>query len=285
MQAEWRRTRFVTVSAGLHLAAAGALVLQPGWWPWLLLIVAGNHAAAAALVLWPQNQALGPVLVRLPPESAARGEVALTFDDGPDPDVTPQVLALLAATGATASFFCIGDRADRHPSLITAIAAAGHSVENHTLTHDLGFAFLGPSGLQREVEGAQRLLASATGRPPRFFRAPMGFRGPLLHRVLARAGLRAACWTRRGYDTLPRKPASVLRGLLRNLAAGDVLMLHDGNAARMPDGTPLVLAVLPGLLAAIRARGLTAVSLGAACAPAASEYAAARIPPAVYAST
>jgi peptidoglycan/xylan/chitin deacetylase (PgdA/CDA1 family) len=285
MPADWRRTRFVTVSAGLHLAAAAALIVQPGWWPWLLLGVAGNHAAAAALVLWPQNQALGPALVRLPPDAAARGEVALTFDDGPDPEVTPQVLALLTAAGAGASFFCIGKRAARHPSLVQAIAEAGHSVENHTLTHNLGFAFLGPNGLRREIDGAQRVLAAAAGRPPRFFRAPMGFRGPLLDRVLGRAGLRAVCWTRRGCDTLPRKPASVLRGLLRDLAAGDVLMLHDGNAARMPDGTPLVLAVLPELLAAIRARGLTAVSLAAACAPATSEYAAARTPPAVYAST
>ena len=285
MPAEWWPTRFVAVSVGLHLAVAVELVLHPAWWPWLLAGLLANHTVATIFTLWPQSQVLGPALVRLPPQAAARGEVAITFDDGPDPEVTPQVLAILAAADATASFFCICARAQRHPALVRAIATAGHSVENHTLTHTKLFACLIPPALTREIMGAQRLLGAIAGQPPRFFRAPMGFRGPPLDPVLARAGLRAACWTRRGYDTIRRNPTRVLDDLLQNLSAGDILVLHAGNAARPSAGNPVVLAVLPGLLRALQARGLKPVSLAAACAPEAWENAAAGPTSAAYAST
>ncbi len=281
----WRPTWFVGVSAGLHLLAAVVLVSHPAWWPWLLLALAADHAAVLALVLWPRSQALGPALVRL---RTGRPEVALTFDDGPDPEVTPQVLALLAAAGATASFFCIGSRARQHPDLVRAIIGAGHSVENHTMTHPSAFACLGLAALRREVGGAQAALTAITEQEPRFFRAPCGFRSPLLDPCLARAGLRAAAWTRRGFDTTQRRPDAVLRRLLRGLAAGDVLLLHDGNGARTADGDPVVLAVLPGLLAALRARGLSAVPLPAFAMPAFAaegEAAAASPAPAGRAST
>ncbi len=259
----WRPSRLIRASIGLHAAALALLCLHPGWWPWLLAAVVADHAFLTAAVFLPRSQALGPSLARLGGEA---GVVALTFDDGPDPAVTRQVLALLAEAGATASFFCIGARAQAHPGVVRAIAAAGHSVENHSLTHPLGFALLMPPGLRREIAGAQAVLAPLSGQAPRFFRAPFGFRGPPLDFVLARAGLHHAAWTRRGYDTRCRDPAVVLRRLLRGLAAGDILLLHDGNAARTAEGTPVVLAVLPPLLAALAARGLRPVSLPAAIA-------------------
>ena len=281
----WRPRPFVVASVLLHGAVAGVLLLWPGWWAALLLTLLANHAVIGLLVIWPQNQLLGPALVRLPATAVARREVALTFDDGPDPAVTPQVLAMLAAAGATASFFCIGVRAQRHPALVRAIVLAGHSVENHTLHHRFGFAVGMPRALRREIGGAQTVLTALSGQAPRFFRAPLGFRGPPLDPVLAQAGLRAASWTRRGYDTAWRKPQRVLFMLLRGLKAGDVLLLHDGNAARTTNGTPMVLAVLPAVLDALQARGLNAVALPAACAPATSAAAPACPAPAAYAST
>ncbi len=280
----WRPTRFVVASLALHGVAAAGLLAAPAWWPWLLLAVAVNHAAILGCVMWPHSHALGPILVRLPAEAAARGEVAITFDDGPDPAVTPHVLAMLAAAGATASFFCIGARASRHPELIRGIVQAGHSVENHTMRHPCGFAALTPAAIRREVMGAQAALTALAGQPPCFFRAPMGFRSPLLDPVTAHAGLQVTAWTRRGFDTLPRRSASVVRAMLHGLAAGDVLVLHDGNAGHASDGTPLVLAVLPTVLAALRAQGLRAVSLPAACGAAAAASAAANPAPGGYAS-
>ena len=211
----------------------------------------------------PQSAVLGPVMHRL---DQATGTVALTFDDGPDPAVTPAVLDQLAEYDATASFFCIGQRARRHPGLIRRVVAAGHRVENHSLTHPHHFAFLAGGALLREVAGAQDVLAELAGSAPVWFRPPMGIRSPLLDPALLRTGLRAATWTRRGYDTRTRDPTAVFRRLSRRLAPGDVLMLHDGNAARTASNAPVVLEALPCLLAAMDACGLRAVALPATTA-------------------
>ena len=114
---------------------------------------------------------------------------------------------------------------------------------------------------ERELQLAQETLTAITGVRPRFVRAPAGLRNPLLDPVLPGLGLRLASWTRRGFDTLTTDPDLLLARLLKNLAAGDILLLHDGNAARTRGGEPIILAVLPVLLERIAAAGLTPVTL------------------------
>ena len=261
----WRPAPLIQASFALHALALPVLLLQPGKWPWVLGALIANHLLLSTAVLFPRSRLLGPNLVRLPAAAVARGEVALTFDDGPDPQVTPRVLDLLAGHGLKASFFCVGAKAAAHPDLVREIVRRGHSVENHSQHHHPAFAFRGYAGLAREVDAAQSVIAGIAGRAPQFFRAPAGFRSPMLDPVLARRGLQYVSWTRRGFDAVERDPARVLARLLRNLAAGDVLLLHDGGAARTREGVPLVLAVLPVLLERIAARGLQPVSLPAAC--------------------
>ncbi len=254
------------LSAGLHGTVLGVLALHPAWWPGLLSALAGNHVVLGASTVWPRSPLLGPVLHRI---SDPGVRVGLTFDDGPDPAVTPRVLDTLAAAGATATFFCIAERARADPALVRRMVADGHQVANHTLTHPRHFAFLAGRPLRREVQDAQSLLEDIAGVAPRLFRAPMGFRGPTLDPVLARAGLDLASWTRRGYDTFNGDPGTILRRLLLRTGPGDVLLLHDGNSARTPEGTPVVLAVLPGLLAGLRTLRLSGVALPGARAEAA----------------
>jgi peptidoglycan/xylan/chitin deacetylase (PgdA/CDA1 family) len=242
----------------LHTAAAVMLATHPDAWLWALGVLGANHLALFLAVLWPRGQLLGPNQVRLPTPAVRRREIALTFDDGPDPEVTPPVLELLDRFQAKASFFCIGEKAAAHPELVKEIARRGHSVENHSYHHRHTFAFFGISRLKREVDAAQATVASITGRPPVFFRAPAGFRSPLLDPVLATRGLRYVSWTRRGFDAVSASPKRILRHLTRELGAGDILLMHDSAAA--------VLAVLPELLEQISAQGLKAVSLASACA-------------------
>jgi peptidoglycan/xylan/chitin deacetylase (PgdA/CDA1 family) len=249
----------------LHAAAGAIVVMQPALWPWSLGAVAGNHLLLAAAVLWPRGRVLGPNLTRLPASAASRGEVSLNFDDGPDPEVTLRVLEMLDRHGARASFFCVGVKAAAHPEIVREIARRGHSVENHSHRHPHAFAFFGMRGLRREVGAAQAVIASLAGRAPEFFRAPAGFRSPLLDPVLAGSGLRYVSWTRRGFDTVDGNPEAVLARLTRGLAAGDVLLLHDGARARTRAGEPVVLAVLPRLLERIAAAGLKSVPLPVAC--------------------
>ena len=255
-------------SCWLHAAAALGLAAHPAAvWPWALGGVLANHAALAAAGLLPRNRLLGPNLSRLPEAARRRGEIALTFDDGPDPEVTPRVLDVLEEHGATASFFLIGRRAARHAPLVREIARRGHSAENHTDRHLAGFAALPPGAIRREIAAAQDAIAAGASAAPRFFRPPAGVRSPLLDPALAAAGLLHVSWTRRGFDTVRRDPAALLRRLGRGLSAGDILLLHDGNAARARGtGTPVALEALPALLRSVAAAGLRAVSLARAMA-------------------
>ena len=254
----WRPAPAIHVSVFLHAAAAVWLVAHPPAWAWVLGVLGANHFALVLAVLWPRGQLLGPNLVRLPASAERRREISLTFDDGPDPEVTPRVLDLLDRYQAKASFFCIGENAAAQPELVKEIARRGHSVENHSYRHHRAFAFFGISRLKREVDAAQSMVASITGRAPVFFRAPAGFRSPFLDSVLAPRGLRYVSWTRRGFDAVSTDPRRILKRLTRGLAAGDVLLMHDS--------APVVLAVLPALLEQLSARGLKAVSLVSACA-------------------
>jgi peptidoglycan/xylan/chitin deacetylase (PgdA/CDA1 family) len=257
----------VTGSIGLHGAAALGALAVPEAWPWALGAVATNHALLGAAGMWPRGTWLGPNMTRLPAQAARRGEVALTFDDGPDPQVTARVLDLLDAAGCRATFFCIAERARAHPALCREIVRRGHAVENHSLAHSGSFALLTLGGFRREIGAAQAALAQIAGVPPRFFRPPAGLRNPLLDPVLHELGLALVTWTRRGFDTRARDPALVGRRLLRGLAAGDILLMHDGHAARTAEGAAVVLEALPRVLDAVRSRELRAVTLREAIEP------------------
>jgi peptidoglycan/xylan/chitin deacetylase (PgdA/CDA1 family) len=263
----WRRPHFVGASLGLHACAGAAAVAIPGAESWAIGAVALNHALLTGAGLMPRSAVLGPNLRRLPDAAAARSAVALTFDDGPDPWTTPRVLELLAAHGAQATFFCIAERARRHPQLVREIVAAGHSVQNHSDSHRHHFSLLGPRGFAREIGAAQALLADLTGRAPHCFRAPAGLRNPLLDPVLHRLNLHLVSWTRRGFDTRDGDAPRVLARLARGLAAGDILLLHDGHARAAASGKPVVLEVLPGLLERCREAGLATVTLADAVPP------------------
>jgi peptidoglycan/xylan/chitin deacetylase (PgdA/CDA1 family) len=262
----WPWPPIVRASVGWHLVAIAAAVLVPGAAPWAIGAIVLNHVLITAAGLTPRSRLLGPNVTRLPPPAMARGEVAITIDDGPDPEVTPQVLDLLDTHGQRATFFCIGERVLAHRALAREIVARGHSIQNHTAHHRHNFSFLGPRGFAAEISRAQQMLQEVTGQRPTCFRAPAGLRNPFLAPVLHRMGLRLVSWTRRGFDTRERDPATVLARLTHGLKAGDILLLHDGHAARTAAGRPVVLDVLPPLLARIRKDGLHAVTLPEALA-------------------
>ncbi len=257
----WCPTPLVGVSVVGHAAAAGLVALRPAAWPWALGALVLDHAVLTAAGLWPRCSLLGPNLTRLPPAAAARGEVALTIDDGPDPGVTPLLLDLLDRFGARATFFCIGEHVTAQPAIARDIIRRGHAIENHSQRHLHRFSLLGPHAMSIEISAAQAVISDAVGVAPRFFRAPAGLRNPFLDPILDRLGLRLASWTRRGFDTVTRQPTAVFRRLVHGLGAGDILLLHDGNAARSVTGQPVILEVLPLLLNELNLRHLRPVIL------------------------
>jgi len=264
----WRPAPFILVSICIHACALLLVLAEPLHWHWALVAVLFNYALICTVGLWPRSTLLGANLVRLPAAAVQRGEVALTFDDGPDQEVTPQVLAILARHHVSATFFCIGEKASVHAEICRNIVAQGHTIENHGQRHRNYSALSGINGWKREVGQAQDTLERITGRRPQFFRALAGLRNPFLDPVLQQFGLQLASWTRRGYDTRCDNADTVLARLIHKLDAGDILLLHDGNAARTPSGKPVVVEVLPRLLAALAARNLNPVPLSTSCKPA-----------------
>ena len=257
----WVRPPALQVTVWFHIGAVAALIAWPAGWRWILGALVLNHLLLGAVGMWPRSTLLGANMVRLPPLAAAKGCVALTFDDGPDPFVTPRVLDLLDRHDARASFFCVGRRAALFPDIVREIIRRGHSVENHTETHPACFAWYAPQTLLREINAAQATLAGITGCAPRFFRAPIGLRSPLLDAVLARTALNYVSWTSRGFDMVSRSPSRVLNRLSRRLAPGAIILLHDRHAIGSSARDPIVLEVLPQLLQQLKDRGLRSVSL------------------------
>jgi peptidoglycan/xylan/chitin deacetylase (PgdA/CDA1 family) len=251
----------VAFSAGLTILGILALAVWPEQGLWVLAAFVIDHLVLLFAGLWPRCDWIGSNWACLPPQAVQRGEVAITIDDGPEPAVTPEVLDLLDRHAAKATFFCIGERAAAHPKLCREIIRRGHRVENHSLRHKHNFSLLNTQAYLAELEAAQATLSAITGVRPSFFRAPAGLRNLMLDPVLDQLGLQLASWTRRGFDTRERDPKRVLASLLNGLKAGDILLLHDGNAARTSEGRPVILEVLPPLLEAISQAGLKPVTL------------------------
>jgi peptidoglycan/xylan/chitin deacetylase (PgdA/CDA1 family) len=257
----WKPTLAIKLSI-LVLASCIILTLWQTWlWPWTLGIVFFNHSILTIAGLIPRSTLLGPNIVRLPHEAELRGEVAITIDDGPDPEVTPLVLDILDSRQAKATFFCIGKLAAQYPELCHEIIRRGHSIENHSLSHNWYFSLLDPWSIHREVRSAQILLNDITGQSPRFFRATAGLRNPELEPVLAHLGLRLCSWSKRGFDTQVNDADAVFNSLIHGLKSGDILLLHDGSAARTSGGKPVILDVLPRLLDNLAQINLHSVSL------------------------
>jgi peptidoglycan/xylan/chitin deacetylase (PgdA/CDA1 family) len=251
-----------------HVGGAAALLAQPASWPWAVSAMGASHALAMAFSFDATSGFLGPVVSRLPAAAAARGEIALTFDDGPDPEVTPRLLDILDAHSARATFFCIAHEAQRHPALARAIVARGHGIENHSLAHSIAIGFFGWGRLRREIEDAQQILADITGTLPHYYRPPFGVRTPLTEPVLARLGLHCVGWNVRSYDTVDESSARVAARVLRGMAPGSIVLMHDGVRVRQrrPGIEASVLEALPRVLQAIGARGAKAVTLRAGLA-------------------
>jgi peptidoglycan/xylan/chitin deacetylase (PgdA/CDA1 family) len=184
--------------------------------------------------------------------------VALTFDDGPDPKVTPQLLELLARHGVTATFFVPGARAERYPELIRAILAGGHAVGNHSYSHSPFLMLKGAATLRREVASAQAVFRQF-GIVPLAFRPPVGITSPRLWRVLLENGMFCVNFSLRACDMGNRRVNRLAEKLLRRVAPRDIILLHE-IAPRQGDVTQL-LNEFSLLLEGLKERGLEIVPL------------------------
>jgi peptidoglycan/xylan/chitin deacetylase (PgdA/CDA1 family)/glycosyltransferase involved in cell wall biosynthesis len=205
--------------------------------------------------LFPRLSFFLPIISR--GKKGAKG-VALTFDDGPDPEVTPRLLELLTRHGVTATFFVTGVRAERYPDMIRAILAGGHAVGNHSYNHSPFLMLKGYSTLQREIASAQSVLLRF-GIVPLAFRPPVGITNPGLGRALLENGMFCVNFSLRAKDFGNRRVARLARRLLAKVAPGDIILLHD-VAPRQGDATNL-LGEFSALIEGLKGRGLEILPL------------------------
>lgn len=196
--------------------------------PLALAALAAGTLSTSALwaysVFSPRCQFWAPVIRGIPQRDA----VALTFDDGPHPEVTPQILDTLAAHNAAATFFVIGNHAKAHPALIRRIHDAGHTLGNHSLDHHHFGVNRNLPYWRNQLEATQKIIADITGHPPFLFRPPMGFKTRALAAAAREFRLPVVGWSVRAYDTQPTPPDLLARKLLKRTAGHDIVLLHDG---------------------------------------------------------
>lgn len=173
---------------------------------------------------WPRSQVLGPGLVRGPGGSK---RVALTFDDGPLPPYSQQILDILRSGNAKATFFVCGKDAERHPEILRRICAEGHTIGNHTWSHPYLY-FMNRAKCAEEVGRTQTVIEQATGVTPRFFRPPYGARGFGLYPVLRERGLHLVQWSASG-DDWKLGAKAIVSSVGAALRPGAIILLHDGR--------------------------------------------------------
>ncbi len=244
------------------LAAAALLIVAALAGGWAVAAVAAFLCGFVALALdafHPRVNLFMPALVSLP-QQRGKKTLALTFDDGPVPQYTPQVLDVLDRHGVKATFFCIGDNARRFPELVREIVARGHTLGNHTQTHR-SLLLAGSARVTQELDQAQAALHAAGGGRPIYFRCPKGYKNPFVARVLRRRGMQLVGYGYPIWDVENPPPAQLVARALQRAAAGDIIVMHDGFPAGKPGRRDSLVAALPEIIAGLLARGLTPVSL------------------------
>lgn len=244
--AEW-------IGAGTLIGAAALALFDPGWsvYPLAALVV-----LYCVLPFFPAVSFYFPVISR---GQADRATVSLTFDDGPDPVVTPLVLELLARHGVPATFFVTGQRAHQYPQVIDAILAAGHLIGNHSYGHGWFIMFYPSKKLEDEIRRTEECLKKHGIRPV-VFRPPVGILSPRYADVLYQTGLTAVTFSRRARDMGNRRIRGLARTLLKKIRCGDVILLHD-VVPRPETCTGLLQEELAALLDGIKEKGLRIVPL------------------------
>jgi peptidoglycan/xylan/chitin deacetylase (PgdA/CDA1 family) len=217
-------------------------------------------AVAGALAAWcaPAAAPVAPFVAaafRIPRRLESPAGIAITFDDGPHPQGTPAVLRELERAGARATFFLVGEQVERRPSLAAEIAAAGHEIGIHGYRHIL-LLRRSPRALRADFARAADVIGGATGSVPRLYRPPYGvFSVPALL-LVHRLGWQPLLWSRWGRDwEASATSEKIAARAARDLAGGDVVLLHDADDYSSADSWRRTVSALPSILAASAATG------------------------------
>jgi len=155
-----------------------------------------------------------------------KGEVSFTFDDGPDPEVTPKVLDVLREANVKAAFFVIGRIAEKHPELVRQMVSEGHAVGNHTYNHDYVFS---KAAAEKQVTEGQEVIEKIIGKKPKYFRPPFGVMTPEIASAIRKEKCAVIGWDLRSQDGRIRTKEATINRVKSHLKKSTVLLFHDTN--------------------------------------------------------
>lgn len=186
---------------------------------WLAYIVIGAFRMRTEIFL--------PAICRLPQPSATN--LILTFDDGPHPTYTAQILDILKHTQATAIFFCIGKNIVLYPELVKRIVAEGHIIANHSYNHSNMIGMYPTLKVIAEIEQTEKAIIACVGSSLKLYRPPFGVTNPNIGRAVQALHMKAVGWNVRSFDTVSTNKMKVLNRITPNLKNGDIILFHDTN--------------------------------------------------------
>jgi peptidoglycan-N-acetylglucosamine deacetylase len=205
------------------VALLAAALISPLGLRWALVPLGVFVAQCMVAPFIPSSSFFLPVVSR---GKNGRKGVALTFDDGPDPETTPELLRLLRKYRAHATFFVTGSRVDRYPQLAKEILEQGHSLANHSFHHDPLGAFRGVRTMRAEIEATQQTLQNL-GVSPLAYRPPMGITCPQLRPVMQQEGMFVVNFSCRAWDGGNRRIRNLSQSLVKRVCANDIILLHE----------------------------------------------------------
>lgn len=238
--------QFVPAESFIYPAKANVM----GLWIAILVVVL---CACAFLVYASYSISAGIYLKSFCKGNTAEKAVALTFDDGPDPEHTPAILSVLKEFDAPATFFCIGGKCRMEPELLKAIHNAGHRIGNHSYTHRPLFPCYSKKEMTSELLRTSDVIEEITGEKTDLFRPPFGVTNPAIASVVRRSGYRSIGWSIRSFDTRNEPEEKILKRIIRQIRPGAVILLHD----RMPHTA----SILRKLLLYLKEQGYRVISI------------------------
>jgi polysaccharide deacetylase family sporulation protein PdaB len=203
----------------------------------------------------PYFEKRGEVVWEVPTEEKV---IALTFDDGPDPEDTPQILDLLQQYGAKATFFIIGKKAEQYPELVKREAAEGHELANHTYQHTYFNGSINESNVRNELSRTEEVINKITGQKSRLFRPPGGYYSEPLVRIARQEGYMVVMWSwhinTMDWDTPGVE--RIIQRVLNNARNGDIVLFHD-----YVEGKTQTIEALQRILPVLQNRGYQFVTI------------------------
>jgi peptidoglycan-N-acetylglucosamine deacetylase len=247
---------WVTTVGALTVALRSVAMGPPPLW-FAIAAMFAYLALCGFGVAFPRCEMYADVIASGP---TGRSRVALTFDDGPDPESTPKVLLALREHNCKATFFVIARKAELHPELIHAIVQEGHELGLHGYAHDRLTAWRTPSRIVEDIRKAKAVLLQLTQQDVFWYRPPVGHVSPRTAEGVRKADVELVAWSVRCLDGIRRtKPERVLARVKRKLRDGSIVLLHD--ASERGNFEPAGVRVINAILETVAQKGLASVTL------------------------